>query len=578
MNKKWVASTALASFLAAVGVSSNASPVKAADSTDDKSQDDQDQESSQTKDPNVASVMDQQGAPINEDAADEIEANENKSGTNSVLPANAISALTQSTTATATSGVTQAQQQAFLNKIGPIAQTVGSKYNVYASVMMAQAIVESAWGTSTLSAQYNNYFGIKGDYNGSYVSMPTSEWSADKGYYTIYANFRKYPSPYESFADNGSLLRNGISGAPQFYSGTWKENTSSYKDATAWLQGRYATSPIYASTLNNIIETYNLTQYDNEASTGGTSDNSVSGTQTAMDDTATVTNKNTATIYINANPNQIAANRALAYNTQWHVSSKVVAADGTVYYQVASNEYVKASDVQLDSQKSNPQVKISDTAIVVNQSGSKVYSAANKKAATNRVLPYQSSWITTAYVVDDDGDTFYFVGTDAYVLATDVTLKSQQQDDEYKEDQISSYPDIVHVTATPSARAYDDKHNALAVSLASGTDWKIDQKSVHNDGSVWYRVATDQWVNANDVEVKGSNYVTSVSGMAKINYIPGYGVNVYNSPAANNKFTGTRLADGTTWRVTSKQIVDGQTWYKVNAGWISGKYCIFNED
>lgn len=574
MNKKWVASTALVSILAAVGVSSNASPVNAV-SNDDGNQDDLDHKSStDKKDPTVASVLDQQGAPINEDAADAIEANEN-SGFNSVLPANAVAAVTQASTS---AGVKKAQQQAFLEKIGPVAQAVGSQYNVYASVMMAQAIVESAWGTSTLSSQYNNYFGIKGDYNGSYVSFPTSEWSADKGYYTIYANFRKYPSATESFADNGALLRYGISGASDFYKGTWKENASSYKDATAWLQGRYATSPIYASTLNKIIETYNLTQYDNEASTGGTNDNSVSGTKTTIDDAATVTNQKSATIYINANPNQIAANRALDYNTKWHVSSKVVAADGTVYYQVAANEYVNANDVQLDSEKSNPQVKISDAAIVVNNSGATVYSAANKKAATDRVLPYQSSWITTAYVVDDDGNTFYFVGTDAYILATDATLKSQQPNEDYKDDQITSYPDIVHVTATPSARAYDDKHNALAVSLANGTDWKIDQKSVHSDGSVWYRVATDQWVSANDVEVKGSNYVTSVSGMVKINYIPGYGVNVYNSPASNNKFTGTRLADGTTWRVTSKQIVDGQTWYKVNAGWVNGKYCIYNAD
>lgn len=576
MNKKWVASTALASFLAAVGVSSNASPAKAAVSSDDGNQDDnQDQRTTDTKDPNVSSVMDQQGATLDEDAADAIEANENSSSGNSVLPASAVAALTQ---ASATTGVSKEQQQTFLNNLGPVAQSVASKYNVYASVMLAQAIVESSWGNSTLSSQYNNYFGVKGDYNGNFVSMPTSEWSADKGYYTIYANFRRYATPYESFADNGGLLRNGISGAADYYKGTWKENTSSYKDATAWLQGRYATSPIYASTLNRIIETYNLTQYDSEASTNSTGDSSVNGTQTEMDDTATITNKNMAKIYINANPNQIAANRALAYNSEWHVSSKVVAADGSVYYQVASNEYVSANDLQLASQKSNPQVKITDTAIVINNNGSVVYSAANKKAATTRTLPYQSSWITTAYVVDDDGNTFYFVGNNAYVLANDVTLKSQLQNEEYKEDKITPYPDIVHVTATPSARAYDDKHNVLAVSLANGTDWKIDKKSVHSDGSIWYRVAENQWVNANDIQVKGSNYVTSISGMVKINYIPGYGVNVYNSPASNNKFTGTRLADGTTWRVTSKQIVDGQTWYRVNAGWVNGKYCIYNAD
>lgn len=576
MNKKWVASTAFASFLAAVGVSSNASPVKAAVSNDDGNQgDDQDQKSSSSKDTTVASVMDTQGAPLDENAADAIEANEN-SETNSVLPASAVRAVVES--ASVNSGATVTQQQAFLTKAIPMAQQAASKYNLYASVMLAQAILESSWGQSTLSSQYNNLFGMKGDYNGAYVSMPTSEWSADKGYYTVYANFRSYPSFYESFADNGDKLRNGVDWDSAYYKGTWKENTSSYKDATAWLQGRYATAPNYAAVLNNIIETYNLTQYDSEASTNGSSDSSVNGTKTTLDDTATVTNKNTATIYINANPNQIAANRALAYNTDWHVSAKVVAADGTVYYQVASNEYVKATDVQLASEKTNPPVKIADTAIVVNNVGAVVYRTPNKQAATSRVLPYQSAWITTKYVIDNAGNKFYFVGNDAYILATDATLQSEQQDEDYKNDVVESYPDIVHVTSNPSARVYDDKHKTLAVSLANGTDWKIDKKSTHSDGSVWYRVATNQWVSADNVEVKGSNYVTTVAGSVKINYIPGYGVNVYNSPAANNKFTGTRLADGTTWRVTSRQIVDGQTWYKVNAGWVSGKYCIFNAD
>jgi len=577
MNKKWVASTAIASFLAAVGVSSNASPVKAAVSPDDSHQDDdQDQKSSHAKDTTVASVMDNQGAPISESAADAIEANKNDSENNAVLPANAVRSITEA--ASTTSGVTAAQQQAFLAKAIPMAQQAASKYNLYASVMMAQAILESSWGTSDLASQDNNLFGIKGDYNGAYVNYPTKEWSADKGYYTIYANFRKYPSFYESFADNGDKLRNGVDWDSGYYKGTWKENTSSYKDATAWLQGRYATAPNYASVLNNIIETYKLTQYDGEASTGGIGDSSVNGTKTAIDDTATITNKSTAKIYLYANPNQIAANRALAYNTDWHVSSKVVAADGTVYYQVASNEYVNANDVQLASEKTNPPVKIADTAIIVKDSGSVVYSSPNKNMATNRILPYQSAWITTKYVIDNAGNKFYFVGNNSYILATDVTLKSEQANEDYKDDVISSYPDIIKVTATPGAKAYDSQHDALPISLATGTDWKIDKKSTHSDGTVWYRVATNQWVNADEVQVKGSNYITTVSGMAKINYIPGYGVNVYNSPAANNKFTGTRLADGTTWRVTSKQIVDGQTWYRVNAGWVNGKYCIYSAD
>ena len=53
----------------------------------------------------------------------------------------------------------------FLNTIIPSATSIAAKNDLYASVMMAQAILESGWGQSTLSAPPNhNLFGIKGDY------------------------------------------------------------------------------------------------------------------------------------------------------------------------------------------------------------------------------------------------------------------------------------------------------------------------------------------------------------------------------------------------------------------------------
>ena len=164
----------------------------------------------------------------------------------------------------ATVQTTQSQtpQQQFLSKAAPAATTAASKYGTYPSVMIAQAAVESAWGQSTLSQEpNNNLFGIKGNYNGQSVNMNTGEYGSN-GYYTTDAQFRKYPSYTESFGDNGSLLRNGISGSNSYYSGTWVENATSGTQATQGLQGKYATAPNYASTLNSVINSNNLTQYD----------------------------------------------------------------------------------------------------------------------------------------------------------------------------------------------------------------------------------------------------------------------------------------------------------------------------
>ena len=158
----------------------------------------------------------------------------------------------------------------FIADIAGHARSVASANDLYASVMMAQAILESDWGRSTLSAAPNhNLFGIKGSYQGQSVTMKT--WEVYNGQWVqVDAAFRKYPSYSESFSDNAYVLKNtSFQAGVYYYSGAWKSNTSSYRDATAWLTGRYATDPSYNTKLNNIITTYNLTQYDTPSTGGG---------------------------------------------------------------------------------------------------------------------------------------------------------------------------------------------------------------------------------------------------------------------------------------------------------------------
>lgn len=153
----------------------------------------------------------------------------------------------------------------FLRNIIPAAQNVARGKDIYASVMIAQAALESGWGTSALSkAPNHNLFGVKGSYNGQSVNMQTLEDSGGQNYYSIQADFRKYPSYQESLEDYADKIVNGISGAPLFYSGAWKSKTNSYQDATAYLTGRYATDTAYDSKLNRIIEQFGLTKYDTE--------------------------------------------------------------------------------------------------------------------------------------------------------------------------------------------------------------------------------------------------------------------------------------------------------------------------
>ena len=150
----------------------------------------------------------------------------------------------------------------FINSVAGPAMNAAGQQNLYPSVMIAQACLETGYGTSALSKPpIYNLFGIKGSYNGQYTEIQTSEY-INNTWITVTASFKKYPSYQESFYDNADKLRNGITSDRFFYSGTWRERTTSYRDATAWLTGRYATDPNYANKLNAIIEMYNLTMFD----------------------------------------------------------------------------------------------------------------------------------------------------------------------------------------------------------------------------------------------------------------------------------------------------------------------------
>ena len=155
-------------------------------------------------------------------------------------------------------------EEIFLYNIAAHAVRAAGEYNLYPSVMMAQAALESGFGKSSLSTPPNhNLFGIKGHYLGQTVNLPTSEYIKEEDkWIRIDSYFRKYPSYTESFYDNAKLLKNGTSWDNNRYSGTWVENTNSYLDATAWLTGRYATDPDYNKKLNSIITQYGLDGYD----------------------------------------------------------------------------------------------------------------------------------------------------------------------------------------------------------------------------------------------------------------------------------------------------------------------------
>lgn len=172
-------------------------------------------------------------------------------------------------------------QRQFINQVAPAAVKIGQEYDLYPSVMIAQAALESNWGNSDLSRLHHNLFGIKG----TGVVMLTTENLGGQDV-TITAGFKSYADVSASFADYAKVLNQGL------YRGVHRSTTNSYRQATAALTGTYATDPNYQAKLNQLIEAYQLDQYDQQ----GASPTSTSQAQAAEVTTAPLSSAATSSV------------------------------------------------------------------------------------------------------------------------------------------------------------------------------------------------------------------------------------------------------------------------------------------
>ena len=160
------------------------------------------------------------------------------------------------TLALAISSLTFAQRntayQQYVDKYKEAAIEQMHRYKIPASITLAQALLESGAGTSYLAKNANNHFGIKVGvgWNGPYVVRDDDRQGE---------HFRKYKNVEDSYEDHSQFL------LKDRYKRLFDLNPLDYK---AWARGLkacgYATSPTYADRLINIIETYELDDYDED--------------------------------------------------------------------------------------------------------------------------------------------------------------------------------------------------------------------------------------------------------------------------------------------------------------------------
>ena len=143
------------------------------------------------------------------------------------------------------------QYENYIKKYRELAVEEMKKYHIPASITLAQGLLESGAGQSTLARKSNNHFGIKcgSDWRGKTVSHDDDARGEC---------FRAYKHPKESYEDHSKFLA-----GRSRYASLFKLKITDYK---GWARGLkkagYATNPRYADQLIGIIELYELHKYD----------------------------------------------------------------------------------------------------------------------------------------------------------------------------------------------------------------------------------------------------------------------------------------------------------------------------
>ena len=171
--------------------------------------------------------------------------------------------------------------QEFIDQIAVYVKKYAAIFGICVhSPIIAQAILESGWGKSKLAATYHNYFGLKcgTKWTGKSVNMTTQEEYDPGTMTTIKDNFRVYDS-----------MEEGVKGYFEFIQLSRYQNLKGITDPKTYLEtikaDGYATASTYVDSNMNVIEKYNLTEYDKGEVNLGKVESAISWMEaTAQDD------------------------------------------------------------------------------------------------------------------------------------------------------------------------------------------------------------------------------------------------------------------------------------------------------
>ncbi|WP_338216187.1 SLAP domain-containing protein [Companilactobacillus muriivasis] len=211
----------------------------------------------------------------------------------------------------------------------------------------------------------------------------------------------------------------------------------------------------------------------------------------------------------------------LPNNSAWKLgSTKQI--NGVTYYQVATNEWISAKNLNISSQnqaaqtqaQSQVQTSSYETAVAnTGQTGTTKWATAvvnsQGQAVSGVMLPAGSSWNVGQTVTINDA-SYVQIATDEYVAASNLNIATPQTETQATTQQTEqaqqAQQPVVGTVVNGPADVYDTSMDSFSGrQLQEGTQWKVGQQVQNKYGYTFYQVSTNEWTQSSNMQLNQTN-------------------------------------------------------------------------
>lgn len=280
-----------------------------------------------------------------------------------------------------------------------------------------------------------------------------------------------------------------------------------------------------------------------------------------------------------------AIGRSLDNFTSWQLGKSTVVG-GVTYYKVATNEWLRADALEIQGNTSdNTNITTSTTATKTPGYIGRILkggtvSVDDNGKYTGQVFANYTAWKLSAKKTIN-GETYYKVATNQWINATAMTVRDAGGvlvNETINSTTVTKTPGYIGTVNKGGTLSYDDNGNLTNNAFGNYTSWKLDAKKVVN-GITYYRVATNQWINASAMTVNDSaGKVVNVtdttdpsvdpdanasSGITKTTGYIGAVISGTNSYDDNGNPTGKFYNQSSRWQLTGTKMINGTQYYRI---------------